>query len=240
MSDWFLGEPWFSFTGYQSGHRSDPDSLRWLTNGPPSQDWKRERHCPVVNLEPNYEGHHDRTPGATGTFTDFHVRRAAYWSLLVAPPAGVSYGAHGIWSWELAPHEPMGHPGTGVAPPWYEALNLPGSTQMKYLRDLFATLQWWRLRPAPELLVDQPGNKDPKRFIAVAAADDGSFSLAYLPVGAALKLVSRTPGHARWFDPRRGEWLPARDFGPGTTEFIAPDGNDWVLWRGAAQSRVRR
>ena len=237
MSEWFLGEPWFSFNGYQSGHRSDPDSLHWLTQGPLSQYWKREPHCPDVNLEPNYEAHRDRTPGASRVFSDHDVRRAAYWSLLVAPPAGVSYGAHGIWSWELKAHEPMAHRGTGVAPPWREAMNLPGSTQMKYLVKLFTSLHWWRLRPAPDLLLDQPGSKDPTRFVPLAVADDGSFSLAYLPVGTAVKIASKVPGRARWFNPRTGEWAAERNFGPGTTEFAAPDSNDWVLWREFIVSR---
>ncbi|MCC6395351.1 MAG: DUF4038 domain-containing protein [Bryobacterales bacterium] len=237
MIDWFLGEPWFSFNGYYSGHRGDPASLRWLTEGPVSQYWKRDPHYPDVNLEPNYEGINDRSPGATHVFNDHDVRRAAYWSLLVAPPAGVSYGAHGVWSWELKPHVPMAHPDTGMAPSWREAMNLPGSTQMKYLVKLFTSLEWWRLRPAPNQILDQPGQTDPARFVPLAVADDGSFSLAYLPVGVTVKIKSKLSGRARWFNPRNGEWSGERTFSHGTTEFAAPDSSDWVLWRAFTVSR---
>jgi hypothetical protein len=233
MTDWFLGEPWFSFNGYQSGHRRDPASLRWLTEGPASQSWKGEPHCPDVNIEPNYEAHNDRSPGATGVFSDHDVRRAAYWSLLVAPPAGVTYGAHGIWSWELKAHEPMAHRGTGVAAPWREAMNLPGSVQMKHLKKLFTSFEWWRLRPAPDTVPDQPGVKDALRFVPVAVADDNSFSLAYLPFGGEVAITSKLPGRARWFNPRTGEWAEGETlFRGGTAKFSAPDTNDWVLWRG--------
>ena len=37
---------------------------------------------------------------------------------------------------------------------------------------LFSSVEWWRLLPAPELLVEQPGASDPRRFVAVAKAED--------------------------------------------------------------------
>ena len=82
LKDTFDSEPWFDFTGYQSGHRDDEEHLRWLIAGPPATAWQQGRPLPSVNLEPNYEAHRSRVAGATHYFDDFHLRRSAFWSSL--------------------------------------------------------------------------------------------------------------------------------------------------------------
>jgi hypothetical protein len=231
VADEFRQEPWFSFNGYQGGHGDSPEYLRWLVEGPPATQWNKEPHHPVINLEPNYEDHmsyHTRT-----RFNAHAVRRASYWSLLVSPPAGVTYGVHGIWSWELEPNTPMSHLGTGVAKPWQEAMRLPGSTHMKYLKSLFASLEWWKLRPAQNLLAEQPGATDPSKFVAVAKTD--KWLLAYMPVGGEIKLRTeglKPPLAARWFDPRTGAWSMGKAVSGDSLTLSTPDTNDWVLWLG--------
>ena len=230
VADEFRNEPWFSFNSYQSGHGDSDEALRWLTEGPPSRDWKTEPHLPFINLEPNYEGHRGYTHR---TLFDAHaVRRAAYWSLLVSPPAGVSYGAHGIWSWELSPREPMNHVGSGIAPPWYEAIDYPGSTSLKHMKALFDSLEWWRLCPAQDLLAEQPGASDSSRFVAAAKAEDDTWAMLYAPVGG--KIAVRTeslakPLVARWFNPREGTWIGELAVTDGTQTFQTPDSEDWVF-----------
>jgi hypothetical protein len=227
MTDEFQGEEWFQFTGYQSGHRDDDGHLRWLTEGPPATSWKRARPIPEINLEPNYEAHRSRTAGATHVFTDYHVRRAAYWSVLVSPAAGVTYGAHGIWSWESLPAEPLHHAGTGIAPPWKQAMQLPGSSDMHRLKALMTSLGWWRLMPAQEALEKQPGSTHPSHFIAVARA--GAVLVAYLPIGGSVSFRPEALsglGRARWFNPRTAAWAVATS---AASTFKAPDDQDWVL-----------
>lgn len=224
--DEHAAEPWYSFTGYQSGHRDDEAHLKWLvTEGPPSKAWRAENHLPVVNLEPNYEDHRSRSPGATHVFTGAEIRRAAYWSLLVGPPAGVTYGAHGIWSWETRKAEPLNHTGTGPAAPWTQAMALPGSTQMSHLAALMRSVEWWKLRPAPQLLAHQPGNRDVAKWVAAAAPEDGRWALVYVPAGSSVLLrpeVAKKLGKGRWFNPRTGLWRDATNLEP-------PDASDWVL-----------
>jgi hypothetical protein len=146
----FRGETWFDFIGYQSGHGDSDSALRWHTQGPPATRWKDEPHRPVVNLEPNYEDHVGYTHKSVH---DAHaVRRACYWSLLVAPPAGVTYGAHGIWSWQTKAAVPLNHGGSGLAKPWHEAMDLPGAQHMKHLTTLFRSLNWWQLRPVNDIV----------------------------------------------------------------------------------------
>ncbi|MBC8462481.1 MAG: DUF4038 domain-containing protein, partial [Deltaproteobacteria bacterium] len=130
IADEFRHEPWFGFNCYQSGHGFDERDLRWLCKkqpttssygeGPPATDWNKEPHHPNLNFEPNYEGH--LPYGAKEPFDAHAVRRAAYWSLLVAPPSGVTYGAHGVWGWHLEERLPIDHLYTGIGTAWYDAI----------------------------------------------------------------------------------------------------------------------
>lgn len=232
VDDEFRNEEWFSFNGYQSGHGDDEPTLRWLCEGPPAKDWKKEPHHPYINLEPNYEGHISYQ--SRKAFTDRDVRRAVYWSLLVSPTAGVTYGAHGIWSWQLEEGVPLDHPGTGVASPWHEAMKMPGSSQMKHLKDFFLHIKWWKLMPAPELLlVEQPGIENPRKFIASARSED--CAVLYLTEGMDVKVNTKLINGAkiaRWFDPRTGVWSEAIKVNNDIETFKAPNNEDWVLWIG--------
>jgi hypothetical protein len=227
--DAFQNETWMEIIGYQSGHGDDDRTLHWLHSGPPARKWRDAPARPVINLEPPYEDHiayQSRQPHSA-----YSVRRAAYWSLLNAPTAGLTYGAHGIWSWESEAKVPLNHNGSGVAKPWQEAMALPGSTHMKHLAALFTSLPWWQLRPDAEgLLAAQPGRDEPARHVAAARTENGDVALLYLPVGGAVTLksgaLSNSP-QAEWFDPRTGARTPAQAAGQGT--FHAPDAQDWVL-----------
>ena len=238
VADEFRGEEWFDFIGYQSGHGDGVDHLRWLVFGPPAQEWRREPPRPIVNLEPNYEAHlayQSRQP-----FTAFHVRRALYWSLLISPTAGVTYGHHGIWFWAERPEIPTDHPGSGVAPPWWEAMEAEGAICVGHLKALFDSIPWWLLRPAQELLVEQPGTPQmPHKFIAAAKAEDGSLALIYTPEGGEIALrteLLELPA-ARWFNPRTGEWIEAGEVNKPVHPFRTPDGKDWVLLVGSPPSK---
>jgi hypothetical protein len=119
--DAFLEEKWVNIFGYQSGHGDDANTLRWIHSGPPSEKWNLKPCRPVINLEPPYEDH--IAYQSRQRHTAYKVRRAIYWSLLNAPTAGSSYGAHGVWSWETEPKEPREHRGTGIAQPWFRAMD---------------------------------------------------------------------------------------------------------------------
>lgn len=160
----FRNEAWYSFHGYQSGHWRDMQAFEWIVNGPAARHWRNTPALPEINLEPCYEGH--RAFEQDHILDDFDVRQHVWLSLLATPPAGITYGCQGVWSWETEPRLPMSHPKTGIAKPWFEAMRFPGSTSMRHLRDIVDSLEWWRLLPAPELL--EKGVVD---AAAVATAD---------------------------------------------------------------------
>jgi len=227
--DAFRDEKWLDFLLFQSGHGDDAETLRWLHSGPATEDWREAPPRPIINIEPPYEGHlgyQSRLP-----HTAYVTRRAIYWSLLNAPTAGVTYGAHGVWSWHTAVGQPpTDHPDTGVAKTWREALSFPGSTQMKYLADFFTSIPWWTLRPDDNLLVEQPGRENPARHISASRSEQGNLAVVYLPVGGELRLSPGVLGQdltGEWFDPRTGRRAPAVQVEPNT--FRAPEEQDWVL-----------
>jgi hypothetical protein len=224
----FRNEKWLDFIIYQSGHGDDDNTLRWIHSGPPSRHWQDPPARPIINIEPPYEGHlgyQSRKP-----HSDYSTRRAIYWSLLNAPTAGVSYGAHGVWSWHTAVGQPpTDHPSTGVAKTWRESLSFPGSTQMKYLDKFLTSIAWWTLRPDPNLIT-QPAGDDPAGHISGARSEKGDLAVFYLPVGGMLKLnkaALRENLRAEWFNPRTGQRTSIKRADP--VVFQAPDQQDWVL-----------
>jgi len=226
----FRNEPWFSFIGYQSGHGDDEKTFRWLNQGPPSTEWNNKPNLPVINIEPNYEAHNGYT--YRKVHNDHSVRRAAYWSLLVSPTAGVTYGGQGIWGWHTKVQVPAAHGSTGLGSPWYIAKDLPGALSMKYLHQFFKLIEWWRLVPALEILTEQPGEKDASKFIAAAKSKEGDLLVVYLPEGGSVTIKTDTlkkGAIARWYHPRTGGWLDAGKVEKSSQTFKTADRNDWVL-----------
>ncbi len=232
--DDFRHEAWLDILGYQSGHGDDEETMEWLVNGPPAHDWRSEPTRPLINLEPPYEYHvsyHSKT-----RISADYARCSLYWSLLVSPTAGVTYGGHGIWGWDDGTAPPIAHPNTGIPLPWQQALLMDGSEQMAHLADLFGSIEWWRLMPAPELLSQQPGDQHKSRFITAARSAEGDLVVVYIPSDRELHLnLSHLPDalSAIWFDPRTGTRRAAVLNGGHLT---TPAAGDWVLLLGRAVS----
>ncbi|MBK8030064.1 MAG: DUF4038 domain-containing protein [Chloroflexi bacterium] len=223
----FRHEDWLDFLGYQSCHFGDPDSLAWIVRGAPASDWTAEPARPIINLEPNYEYHLD-IADRSRRFEAYDVRRAMYWSLLVSPMAGVTYGGHGVWGWDDGTAPPVAHEMSGIPLHWRQALHMPGAEQMRHLLACFTSANWWQLQPDPALVV-APTDSPIAHAITAARVPDGSLALVYLPAGGTVELaMSRLPDppHATWFDPRTGASHPAEG---ASGCFTAPDSQDWLL-----------
>lgn len=226
----FLNEEWLDILGYQSGHGDDEAAWQWIFQGPPATEWTQKPFRPLINLEPCYENHlgyQSRLPHSPA-----NVRRAIYWSLLSTPTAGVTYGGHGVWGWDDGKHTPTDHPSTGVPLPWQQALHMPAASQMTVLANLFTSIEFWRLRPAPELLAIQPGTASPIRHIAAARADRGDLAVVYTPQDPISIRADFLPRgfQATWFDPRSGQTTSANAVQDRSVlQFTTPGEGDWVL-----------
>lgn len=235
VGDEFRDQAWLTFLVYQSGHSADEALVRWLPEGPHTRAWQEEPARPIISIEPNYEDH--PSFGTGERFTAAEVRRASYWSLLVTPPAGVTYGHFSLWAWANTPElvgDAIRNQPEYTLEPWWSVLDTPGVRSMTLLRHYFASGPWWNLRPAQALLTTQPGDQDARTFIAAARTRAGEWTVVYLPVGAAavdLRLEADPSASARWFDPQTGYWSPAFAVSgtKGQMTFVAPSKDDWVL-----------
>ena len=111
-------------------------------------------------------------------------------------------------------------------------MRLPGSAQMGLLYELFASVEWWRLRPAQELLTAQPGTADAEKFIAAAKTENGDTVVVYTAAGGTVSLDLSgvgVSGTARWYDPRVGTWSDAGPANGGSVLFQTPTDEDYAL-----------
>jgi hypothetical protein len=231
-------EDWLDVLGYQTGHGDDRDVVDWTTRGPVSQDWARLPARPTINMEPCYE------QIAAGRIDAEDVRRASYRSLFAAPVAGISYGANGVWPWLRQLGEPiLNHRPSPGSSPWHEGIRLPGSVQVGHLARFIQQLPWWTLRPAPELLAEQPGDRVPDEFVSVVKSEDHRTILVYLPgpVRARIRLPLRQPYAHRTFDPVAGEYLPgSRTTSDPLVDLSSPLPHDAVVVLTAVRDGLRR
>ena len=226
-SSFFHQDRWLDFNMFQSGH-----GARDLPNyNITTADYNLSPTKPVIDGEPCYEDHpvnwHRR--GQTGWFNDFDVRQAGYWSVL-SGACGHTYGNNNIWQMYR-----QGRQGIGLArTAWYEAMHHPGSYQMGYMKKLFLSRPFLKLRPDQFLIAGDTGSGG----MHIRAAIGGDYAIVYLPYGQPVTVrtqnISGNRLTAWWFDPRTamavliGEFenAPEREFDPpGQPE----RGNDWVL-----------
>ena len=242
----FEGEPWYSFNGYQSGQFNNEDNARWINarlRRDCSELESQSRTMPTIDLEPCYEDHLPLDAPGAKRMDAFSVRRALYWSLLAAPVAGVSYGAHGVWSWEGFPAVPLSHPHSGTARTWREAIELPGSESIRYLRAMFNSIEWWRLNPSLEMLEARPGFNAPLEFIAAACSQERDLGVIYDPVGG---MVSLRPGffdpdcETKCLDPATGLVLWTQRLGDCYGSIDCGEGGDRLLLIKAPEERKSR
>ncbi len=227
----FQNEDWLDIIGYQSGHGDGDATWRWIQDGPPARDWKREPPRPFINLEPPYENilaYQSKKPHSPE-----NVRQAMYWSLLNGPTAGVSYGGHGVWGWDDGSKPPTDHDGSGTPLPWREALKMPAADQMRHLNAFFTSIEFWKLRPAPEMLAKQPGAESAARFVAIARSEEGEFAVAYVPSDRAIEVkLKELPPRPQitWINPRDGTRSPAVGVVSDTSlQLPTPAAGDWLL-----------
>ena len=204
IGELYQGEGWFDFAGYQSTHGTSERNVNFI-NKTVAEGWKRIPPMPVINLEPCYEQIRN------AIFED-DVRNACYWSVFAAPPAGITYGADGIWPWLREGEEPLNHRYTPEVSPWDKAIELPGSIQIGYLGHFMRTLTWWDLIPDQEILLSQPGDDHFQDHVSVLKSRNNHLFLVYFPgkIQVRLLLPEGSGYGAEWFDPVENSYQQAQ------------------------------
>lgn len=226
-ADFFHDDGWLAFNMLQSGH-----SGRDLPNDEMiDRDFARAPTKPCMDAEACYEDHAVNWDAGNGYFDAHDVRRASYRAVF-AGGCGQTYGANGVFQFWKGEGDGDRF---GVRIPWQEALDLPGSFQMRHLRALIESRPMLARVPGQDLLVSDPATGAGR--VRAARADDGSYAFVYCPLGESVSVdLAKLSGEAvaaSWYDPRMGSTTAAgRQATAGPTTFHPPtsghDG-DWVL-----------
>ncbi len=163
------GQKWLDYNQSQTGH------ARWCNELIPeiiTRAYKMDPPKPVVVTEPWYEF-------IEGNPTAMDVRFAA-WSAAMSGAAGHTYGGGHIWRVHL-PERP-----TGIGSwPMDTSLSVntliyPGAVSVGFMGKYLRKLEWWKLEPHPELVLENPS--------PFCLADPGNEYLFYLRYGGSVKL----------------------------------------------------
>jgi hypothetical protein len=230
LLDEFRDQKWVDVFGCQSVTDFTEDALKWAFTGPLAAEWKKEPARPLISFAPYENG---VAAQSSKRFSSDDVRHAIYWSLLLAPPAGVSYGGQGVANWDTTVGPKDEQTKAADLAMWRKALFMPAAKQMSSLAKLMTSIDFWKLRPDQKAVAAQPGDLSPRRFIAVASTQENALSVVYVPEERTLALFQDAMPHSptvTWFNPRTGENNPAVAVLAGTScQFPTPDPGDWLL-----------
>lgn len=163
---------------YQSGHNTQFQDVaynfaEYFYNKTPKK--------PTINSEPCYEfmGY---SRNEYGRFSREDVRKVAWQSVFSGAHAGMTYGAHGIWSWHEVDSTFGSGLGEGFNPPlnWREALEFKGADDYGFLKSFVESEQLVNLKPNQYILMNKTNE------IRVAETKDKFY--IYVPVNVPMQL----------------------------------------------------
>ena len=116
------------FYTYQSGHPYDTEGAGYEL----AQEESKFPSKPIWSNEVCYEGH-AKTRGHL-KHTAYDVRRASWESYFGGAKVGITYGAHGIWSWHRREDIFISEYWSGSMEPWYIGLQYEGAWDMAFMK----------------------------------------------------------------------------------------------------------
>jgi hypothetical protein len=248
---WFHNDAWLDFDSNQSGHariRPERGAIYTLIDN----CYGMQPPKPIIDLESGYERvpnglNQGRTRETVVPEADrlnaYDLRVRAYQTVF-AGAFGYTYGAVDVPEFRTAADPPRWPPNKL----WPDALQLPGASQVGFLRNLMESLPIEERAPAQQFLLTPTEWK----YNRLQATGDtrGRWFLVYSssgrPFSVDLSLVKGASASASWFDPRTGEThaigrMPTEgkmDFTPPSSSPVPRDGviksaiapgGDWVL-----------
>ena len=232
-AQYFHIEDWLDFNMRQNGHSLSYTERYHMT----ADDYNRTPAKPVIDSEPIYEDHPiNFNPDENGHSVAADVRRPLYWDLFIGA-CGHTYGHHSVWQMWAPGRNPINRP----LMPWYEAINQPGASQMKYGRLLMESRPFLSRVPDSTIIVtDNVSTSVPGagayRFCATRD-QNGTYAMVYVPVGrkfsVRMNVIKGKDVNAWWYNPRSGKATLIGKFADtGTKSFISPEpgeSSDWIL-----------
>jgi hypothetical protein len=222
-SKYFHNDEWLDFNMLQTGHCRENnvwDRIQVVYNRTPTK--------PVLDGEPLYEDHPVCfNAKELGISSAYDVRKYAYLDLF-AGSFGHTYGCHDVWQM----YSPNRTSVNGARIPWYVAIDLPGASQMKYVRRLMESRSMLDRVPDQTLITNALGTND--RIQATRGKD---YIFIYTsqgkPITVNMGKISGSEISSFWFNPRNGEEKMIGKFpNKGEKTFDPPTsgyGQDWIL-----------
>jgi len=235
-SGWFQSETWLDFNMFQSGHRRYDQDTADLRYGEDNwkyvnADYKKVPVKPTLDGEPSYEGIPQGLHDPTQPYwTDSDIRRYAYWSVF-AGGCGFTYGNNAIMQFHKEGDLESSY---GVKDSWEVALNAPGAAQMRYLKQLMMSRDYFDRIPAQDLIAGIQGEK----YDYLAATKGRDYAFIYTCNGKTMNInlgrMNLSSIIASWYNPRNGILSMIGTYkAEGIMSFDPPGdkvkGNDWVL-----------
>ncbi len=234
-SEYVHDEPWLDLHMCQSGHKRNRENWRFIEH-----DYALTPTRPVMDAEPGYEDSQDDIVNLDGGYLDdYEVRKPLYWSLF-AGAHGHTYGCWPIWC--------MWRPGLSpmlARRPWYEALHLPGSGQVRHARNLMLSRPFLERIPDQSMILSEPGAGT--YHVRATRDSAGRYAMVYIPaprlppfgspdrnpipVELDLTHLSGEQLKAWWYDPRTGiaQAIGVMQREPRASFRPPVGGPDWVL-----------
>ena len=222
-SKWFHNDDWLDVNMFQTGHCRENNVWERM-----EVVYNRKPIKPVFDGETLYEDIPVCFDGANlGTSSAYDIRKHAYFDVF-AGAFGHTYGCNDIWQMYAPNRKPL----INAQYPWYDALNLPGAGQMKFLRNLIESRPMLDRVPDQSLITDPLSAND-----HIQATRGNDYIFVYSAQGKKFTvLTSKISGkeiQAHWYNPRNGELKEAGKFPKKSQqEFVPPTsgyGHDWVL-----------
>lgn len=166
------------FYMYQSGHNSDFQSMSYELA---EAFYQKEPKRPLLNSEPCYEmmGYSRKV---YGRFSREDVRKAAWQSVLSGAFSGVTYGAHGIWSWHESELGFDTNIGEAFETPydWRDALHFKGAWDYAYIKEVIESYDLFDMVPLQELLKNDTSE--------IRVSKNENYIILYIPSNITIKL----------------------------------------------------
>ncbi len=226
-SNWFHKEEWLSINMHQTGHCPDQSTYEKIT-----YDLNLSPQKPTIDGEPMYEEHPKCFNAKEFGYSEAtDIRRIMYWNVF-AGAAGQTYGCHAVWQMYDLDKTPVNAP----LKPWKLSLDLEVANQVKHLKNLMLSKEYFSRIPDQNLVADV--QKDDEFYVAGTRDEAGNYVLFYFPSGKKTKVnLSKMNGEkitGKWFDPRTGVSFPLKETLQKTSSLMVTPpsegrGNDWVL-----------
>lgn len=173
-----LNHPGLNLYFYQSGHNAQFQDVAYNFA---EYFYHQTPKKPTINSEPCYElmGY---SRNKYGRFSREDVRKVAWQSVFSGAHAGMTYGAHGIWSWHEEESVFGSGLGEGFNPPfnWREALEFKGADDYGYLKHFVEAEHLVDLKPNQSLLINE--------IDEIRIAETETKIYIYMPVNVPIKL----------------------------------------------------